>query len=230
MRNKTVCFVPLISVSFSEDWESDDDSSLDVTRSEMQECGVEHHTLSMKAHHDPSPESIEEKKIFLKKETSKKRLCRSCKLNKTKEHFVSTDTIDKDKIQSKNLENGKFNIEKTTLKEDYLQTSDLTCTTGDESNEAKQSDDMKTMKPVPASVRKHIYKGISHDGNGRSKYLQMRYHTAPEERWYHPITSSMQYGWTWGYPPEIKCPEHGRKMTIYHSFFRPNDVNLKSRN
>ncbi|KAF8770757.1 Protein ATP6V1FNB like protein [Argiope bruennichi] len=217
MKNKTVCFVPLISVSFSDDWVSDDDSSVDETHSEAQEYDMKEQTSSMKAQYNPSPESTEEKKLFLKKETGKKRLCRSCASNKVKE--PSTKAVGNDKIERKTLQKGKFNTNETTC----------ICSTNGGSNEARRVDDMKPMKPVPISIKKHIYKGISHDGEGRSKYLQIRYRTAPEERWYNPVTSSMQYGWTWGYPPEIKCPEYGKNMTIIKSFFRPNDVNLKPR-
>ncbi|GIY60960.1 uncharacterized protein CEXT_1261 [Caerostris extrusa] len=85
------------------------------------------------------------------------------------------------------------------------------------------------MKPVPLDLKKHIYKGIGHDDKGKTKYLNIRYCTPPEERWSYPITSSMQIGWTFGFPQEMKAPEFGRKMTVYRSFFRTNDTQLKPR-
>ncbi|XP_054706751.1 protein ATP6V1FNB-like [Uloborus diversus] len=67
------------------------------------------------------------------------------------------------------------------------------------------------MKPVSAKSRKYLYQGLSHDGEGRAQYLQNRYQDSPEKRYYYPICSSWEYGWTYGQNQDLSCPKHGRR-------------------
>lgn len=55
--------------------------------------------------------------------------------------------------------------------------------------------------------------GLSHDGEGRVQYLKHRYQDSPEERYYYPVCSSFEYGWTYGLDPMyFNCPRHnGRR-------------------
>ncbi|XP_074832310.1 protein SPMIP1-like [Carettochelys insculpta] len=76
------------------------------------------------------------------------------------------------------------------------------------------------MKPVAPKVQQLLYQGISHDGEGRQRYLQRRARSPPEAKYYSPVTTNFLYGWrlgdvTRGYaPPAPKCR--------IESFFRKN--------
>lgn len=73
------------------------------------------------------------------------------------------------------------------------------------------------------------YLGLSHYGEGRSQYLKTRYKKSPEGKFYFPVCSSWEYGWTYGQDQEFKCPDYGRRQIIKTSFYRPNDPQLKPR-
>ena len=53
------------------------------------------------------------------------------------------------------------------------------------------------MKPLNPAYRDKLglYNGISHDGQGRIKYLHSRNHRIPETKYNFPILSSWEYGW-----------------------------------
>ncbi|GFR28862.1 uncharacterized protein TNCT_505161 [Trichonephila clavata] len=93
----------------------------------------------------------------------------------------------------------------------------------------KIEEEMKVMKPVHPKTKKIIYEGISKEDEGRRKYLKVRYKKNPEDKFYFPVCTSWEYGWTYGQEPELNFPEFGRKQAIKVSFFRPNDVLLKPR-
>ncbi|XP_059581509.1 protein ATP6V1FNB [Alligator mississippiensis] len=57
---------------------------------------------------------------------------------------------------------------------------------------------IKEMKPVPPDVQALLYQGISHDGQGRWRYLRARAGLSPEDKYDEPITSSFDYGWQLG--------------------------------
>ncbi|GFQ86164.1 uncharacterized protein TNCT_573521 [Trichonephila clavata] len=238
MRQKMICFVPIIS----DDWESDADSCPeDNSREEQnkQEGHNKHMSSSMKVQYGPTPESLKERKLILKdEETKKKKLCRSCIKEKLEDGTLSEDEykdLQSDKkvqFQDKNKKGSKPQSKKSTSKDNESNLkSELTEIIKKNMEDVIKEEPvkllLKTMKPVPGFVRKQIYKGISHHGNGRVKYLNMRYAVPPEDRWHYPITSSMEYGWTWGYPAEAKVPEFGKKMIVFQSFYRVKDTQLK---
>lgn len=51
------------------------------------------------------------------------------------------------------------------------------------------------MRQVPSNTLKLLFKGVSHNGQGRARYLQERYRQKPEEKFRYPILSSWEYGW-----------------------------------
>ncbi|GFT20668.1 uncharacterized protein NPIL_61341 [Nephila pilipes] len=93
----------------------------------------------------------------------------------------------------------------------------------------KIEDEMKVMKPVHPKTKKLLYEGISKEDEGKIKYLKVRKKKKPEDKYYFPVCTSWEYGWTYGQEPDLSFPEHGRKQAMKPSFFRPNDVQLKPR-
>uniref|UniRef100_A0A8C8SM17 ATP6V1F neighbor n=1 Tax=Pelusios castaneus TaxID=367368 RepID=A0A8C8SM17_9SAUR len=73
-----------------------------------------------------------------------------------------------------------------------------------------------TMKPVAPKVRQLLYQGISHDGEGRRRYLHQRQACPPEDKYYIPITTNFIYGWQMGDSVLLGCR--------IESFFRKNGV------
>lgn len=71
--------------------------------------------------------------------------------------------------------------------------------------------------------------GLSHHGEGKYSYLRARYKDDPENKFFFPICSSWEYGWTYGQHHDLKCSDHGRRQIMKTSFFRPNDPQLKPR-
>ncbi|KAF8782793.1 Protein ATP6V1FNB like protein [Argiope bruennichi] len=88
---------------------------------------------------------------------------------------------------------------------------------------------LKVMKPVPTDIKKLLYKGFSKEGEGRQKYLKERYLEDPEDKYFFPICTSWDYGWTFGEDYELTSPEFGNVEIMKTSFFRPNDPQLKPR-
>ncbi|GFS61570.1 uncharacterized protein NPIL_229271 [Nephila pilipes] len=241
-RRSSLNFKVYIFPIISDDWESDEDSCQNESSPEelnIPEVNSKNLSSSMRVQYDPTPESLKEKKLILKNGKSKKKLCRTCTKKVSEEETVlKDDHLDNhsQKVKFQDLyEKSNGPHRKDSKSDDVKLSSKSNSKEVNKKNIEEQIKEdsenikllMKSMKPVPAFVRKHIYKDISHNGNGRMKYLNMRYRVPPEDRWYHPVTSSMEYGWTWGYPPEIKCPEFGRKMVVFQSFFRVKGIELK---
>ncbi|XP_025721342.1 protein SPMIP1 [Callorhinus ursinus] len=76
------------------------------------------------------------------------------------------------------------------------------------------------MHPVPPATQALLYEGISHDFQGRYRYLNTRKLDMPEMRYLFPITTSFAYGWQLG--PPVKQELVSRKMCRTESFFRKN--------
>uniref|UniRef100_A0A8C5SLY0 Sperm microtubule inner protein 1 n=1 Tax=Laticauda laticaudata TaxID=8630 RepID=A0A8C5SLY0_LATLA len=70
------------------------------------------------------------------------------------------------------------------------------------------------MKPAPREVRNLLYQGISHEDEGRYRYLKLRLLVPPEEKYTFPITTNFTYGWQMG--------ELIASKTRTDSFFRKN--------
>lgn len=60
------------------------------------------------------------------------------------------------------------------------------------------------MYPVPPATRALLYEGISHDFQGRYRYLSTRKLDMPEMRYVFPITTSFTYGWQLGEPQPLR--------------------------
>lgn len=54
------------------------------------------------------------------------------------------------------------------------------------------------MRPVPREVHNLLYQGISHEDEGRYRYLKTRMLLAPEDKYTFPLTSNFNYGWQMG--------------------------------
>ncbi|KAG8182333.1 hypothetical protein JTE90_028178 [Oedothorax gibbosus] len=93
----------------------------------------------------------------------------------------------------------------------------------------KEARSFQLMKPVPLRTKKLLYKGSSYNDEGKEKYLRKRQLHDPEEKYYFPLCSSWEYGWTFGQENRLSGPEFGRREIIKKSFFRPNDPQLKPR-
>jgi len=61
--------------------------------------------------------------------------------------------------------------------------------------ESDKSVTLDIMRPVPCEVMGLLYKGISHENEGRWLYLQKRMKEQPRNRYYFPETTSFGYGW-----------------------------------
>lgn len=88
-----------------------------------------------------------------------------------------------------------------------------------------------SMKPVSLRERAPLYDGISKEGlrgKGRAQYLRFRKKLDPEDKYYHPVTSSWDYGWRYGRPQELEHPEHARIHIVKQTFFRRNGNELAS--
>ncbi|XP_025028014.1 uncharacterized protein ATP6V1FNB [Python bivittatus] len=89
------------------------------------------------------------------------------------------------------------------------------------------------MKPAPREVRNLLYQGISHEDEGRYRYLKMRLLDPPEEKYTFPITTNFTYGWQMGkmatfhVAPVAKCRTDSffRKNGAF-SLLHPRDVAL----
>lgn len=65
---------------------------------------------------------------------------------------------------------------------------------------ALEAPEQPEMYPVPPATRALLYEGISHDSQGRYRYLHARQRDIPERRYRFPITTSFTYGWQLGEP------------------------------
>ncbi|GFS40028.1 uncharacterized protein TNIN_371801 [Trichonephila inaurata madagascariensis] len=65
--------------------------------------------------------------------------------------------------------------------------------------------EMKMPHPI---LKNKLYEGISHHGEGRKKYLKMRWKDeGPDERYFHRMCTSWDYGWNHGKPNELSCTD-----------------------
>uniref|UniRef100_A0A6I8PAI0 Sperm microtubule inner protein 1 n=1 Tax=Ornithorhynchus anatinus TaxID=9258 RepID=A0A6I8PAI0_ORNAN len=76
------------------------------------------------------------------------------------------------------------------------------------------------MYPVPPAIRALLYQGLSHNQQGRVRYLAARAATRPEERYLYPLTTSFVYGWQLG--PTVKGALPSNKLCRIDTFFRKN--------
>ncbi|XP_022437235.1 protein ATP6V1FNB [Delphinapterus leucas] len=76
------------------------------------------------------------------------------------------------------------------------------------------------MYPVLPATRALLYEGISHDFQGRYRYLNTRKLDMPERRYLFPITTNFTYGWQLG--PPVKQELVSCKTCRIESFFRKN--------
>uniref|UniRef100_A0A8D0BCG3 Sperm microtubule inner protein 1 n=1 Tax=Salvator merianae TaxID=96440 RepID=A0A8D0BCG3_SALMN len=89
------------------------------------------------------------------------------------------------------------------------------------------------MRPAPREVRALLYQGISHEDEGRYRYLKMRNLLAPEDKYTFPITTSFNYGWQMGKitathvapTPKCRIESFFRKNGAF-SLLHPRDVAL----
>ncbi|PRD30152.1 UNVERIFIED_CONTAM: hypothetical protein NCL1_27273 [Trichonephila clavipes] len=64
------------------------------------------------------------------------------------------------------------------------------------------------MKMPHPMLKNKLYEGISHHGEGRKKYLKMRWKDeGPDERYFHRMCTSWDYGWNHGKPNELSCTD-----------------------
>ncbi|XP_062990304.1 protein SPMIP1 [Elgaria multicarinata webbii] len=76
------------------------------------------------------------------------------------------------------------------------------------------------MKPAPREVRALLYQGISHEDEGRYRYLKTRLLTQPEDKYTFPITTNFNYGWQMGKMATVHTAPTPK--TRIESFFRKN--------
>uniref|UniRef100_A0A670ZPH5 Sperm microtubule inner protein 1 n=1 Tax=Pseudonaja textilis TaxID=8673 RepID=A0A670ZPH5_PSETE len=76
------------------------------------------------------------------------------------------------------------------------------------------------MKPAPREVRNLLYQGISHEDEGRYRYLKLRLLVPPEEKYTFPITTNFTYGWQMGKMATSHVAPTAKTRT--DSFFRKN--------
>ncbi|MBZ3889235.1 hypothetical protein SUZIE_201810 [Sciurus carolinensis] len=82
-----------------------------------------------------------------------------------------------------------------------------------------------TMRQVPSSTLKLLFEGVSHDGQGRARYLQERHRQIPEEKFRYKILSSWEYGWHVGDAMRnFTIPEYARTQTITKTFYLKSSV------
>ncbi|GIY84945.1 uncharacterized protein CEXT_781371 [Caerostris extrusa] len=87
--------------------------------------------------------------------------------------------------------------------------------------------EMEPMKPVRIDTKEASVH--SKEGKGKIKYLKARNRDDPEDKYYSPVCTSWDYGWTYGEDTDLSTPTHGRVQMIKQSFFRQNDPQLKPR-
>ncbi|XP_054844015.1 protein ATP6V1FNB [Eublepharis macularius] len=89
------------------------------------------------------------------------------------------------------------------------------------------------MKPPLREVRALLYQGISHEDEGRYRYLQTRMLLRPEDKYTFPITTNFNYGWQMGNmatsyvapTPKCRIDSFFRKNGAF-SLLHPRDVAL----
>ncbi|XP_049432879.1 protein ATP6V1FNB isoform X3 [Epinephelus fuscoguttatus] len=81
------------------------------------------------------------------------------------------------------------------------------------------------MRPVSPETRHTLYQDSSHNGKGRSLYLQRRRHIRPEEKFDFPVLSSWEYGWRLGdYSLDYRTPSCAKSSVVKNTFYARNGV------
>ncbi|XP_037654912.1 protein ATP6V1FNB [Choloepus didactylus] len=76
------------------------------------------------------------------------------------------------------------------------------------------------MRVVPPGILQLLFQGISHEGQGRARYLRERKRQQPREKYRYPILSSWEYGWHVGDAvKDAKAPTYGRAKPITETFY-----------
>ncbi|XP_077652105.1 protein SPMIP1 [Urocitellus parryii] len=81
------------------------------------------------------------------------------------------------------------------------------------------------MRQAPSSTLKLLFKGVSHSGEGRARYLQERYRQLPEEKFRYPILSSWEYGWHVGDAMKnFTTSPYAKTQTIAKTFYLKSSI------
>ncbi|XP_028602608.1 protein SPMIP1 [Podarcis muralis] len=89
------------------------------------------------------------------------------------------------------------------------------------------------MRPAPRELRNLLYQGISHEDEGRKRYLKLRLLVNPEDKYTFPVTTNFNYGWQMGKlatshvapTPKCRIDSFFRKNGAF-SLLHPRDVAL----
>jgi hypothetical protein len=85
--------------------------------------------------------------------------------------------------------------------------------------------DLIDMYPVKKEMFDVLFDGHFKEGKGRYKYLNLRKQIPLEERYQHPVSNSMIYGWKLGETEQkFKTPTYARGKIVEESFYRRNGV------
>ena len=108
----------------------------------------------------------------------------------------------------------------TTDGSDYsLAPSDKKAEMGTNSNE------LPDMYPVRKELVDVLFDGHSKEEKGRYRYLNLRKQIPLEERYHHPVSNSMTYGWKLGETGQkFQAPTYARGKIVEESFYRRNGV------
>ncbi|PSN57492.1 hypothetical protein C0J52_01608 [Blattella germanica] len=88
--------------------------------------------------------------------------------------------------------------------------------------ESDPSVNLAVMRPVSPRVRRLLYKGISHENEGRWAYLHKRYQLPPKDRYYFQETTSFGYGYYEANPDLCGGPHFGKSSAPSADFYRRN--------
>ncbi|XP_065179864.1 protein SPMIP1-like [Sycon ciliatum] len=84
---------------------------------------------------------------------------------------------------------------------------------------------VEPMRAPSAKTRDILYNGLSHDGEGRYKYLTTRKLENVERRYEYPLTYTQEYGWKIRDSMDKYHPsEFGRTAIVRDSFYRHGGV------
>ncbi|XP_049718035.1 protein ATP6V1FNB [Elephas maximus indicus] len=76
------------------------------------------------------------------------------------------------------------------------------------------------MQPAPPRTLQLLFQGISHDSQGRARYLRERYRQKPQEKFRYPILSSWDYGWHMeDAMKDTKAPIYAKSQPITKIFY-----------
>ena len=90
---------------------------------------------------------------------------------------------------------------------------------------SNDSDEFYDMYPVSEGLKDVLFDGFSKEEKGRYRYLNLRKEIPLENRYQHPISNSMTYGWKLGETgQQFKAPTYARGKIVEESFYRRNGV------